>query len=57
MEIKNFRQAKENTLSQREAQLRQFEVERQGRMLTGAIVSRDVAELCVLPSVDSVTLS
>lgn len=52
MEIKNFRQAKENALSQRKAQLETVTAERSTRILAEAIPPRDLGELCLMPEVD-----
>lgn len=49
MEVKNFRQAKDNTLQQRAAQIDSFTSDRAPRMLAEAIVPKDIAELCKLP--------
>lgn len=53
MEMKNFRQAKENTLAQRRAQLQGMETERATRILTHVIVPREIGDVCVMPAVVS----
>ena len=52
MEIKNFRQAKENATSQRRALLDAFQAERHARILAEVVAPRDIADLCVMPVID-----
>ena len=52
MEIKNFRQAKENTLALRRTHLQSVQAERNTRVLTEVQAPKDIADLCVMPVID-----